>query len=199
MKIVGILLAAGRGKRFDATGERNKLLAQLPDGQPVVVASAMAMLGALPQVVAVVRDGDDEVAVLLRGLGCTVTPCLDAGLGMAASLVHGLRHSPPGADGWVIGLGDMPFVHADTITSLCAAIAEGATIAAPFYGGRRGNPVAFHKTHLAELMALQGDRGARELLEAQRVTEVSVDDPGIFPDIDTVADLGRMDQTAPRF
>lgn len=192
MKIVGILLAAGRGQRFDASGERNKLLAKLADGQPVLAASAEAMLGALPEVLAVVRDGDDEVAALLRSMGCKVTACLDAGLGMAASLVHGLRHSAADCDGWIIALADMPFVQATTVTALCAAIEEGATIAAPFYAGRRGNPVAFHKTHLEALLALQGDSGARHLLDAQRVTEVSVDDPGIFPDIDTPADLTAL-------
>ncbi len=120
MNIVGVLLAAGRGQRFDASGERNKLLAPLADGHPVVEASARALLGALPQVVAVVRDGDDELAALLRELGCAVTPCPDAERGMAASLAHGLRHSPAHADAWIIALADMPFVQTATISALCA-------------------------------------------------------------------------------
>ncbi len=189
MQIVGILLAAGSGLRFDPSGARNKLLAPLADGQPVAVAAAKAMLGALPHVTAVVRDGDSELAALLRALGCTVAPCADAGLGMAASLVHGVRHAQARADGWVVALADMPYVRTATITALCAAIEQGATIAAPFHDGRRGNPVAFHRTHLDELLALRGDSGARILLQAHRVSEVGVDDPGIFPDIDTPADL----------
>ena len=191
MNIVGVLLAAGSGRRFDASGARNKLLAPLADGRQVVVASAKNLITALPQVVAVVRDGDEQVAALLRALGCQVVPCPDASMGMAASLAHGLRYSPAGADAWVVALGDMPYVQAATIASLCAAIGEGATIAAPFYDGRRGNPVAFHNTHLNELLALQGDHGARHLLDEHRVTKVQVDDPGIFSDIDTTADLNR--------
>ena len=189
MKIVGILLAAGSGRRFDASGTRNKLLAPLADGQIVVAAAARALLATLPHVIAVVRDREGDVAALLRDLGCHITSCPDAGLGMAASLVHGLRHIPADADAWVIALGDMPYVQAATVTLLCAAIEDGSTIAVPFYNGRRGNPVAFHHTHFDELMALRGDRGARSLLDTHNVTEVRVDDAGIFPDIDTSADL----------
>lgn len=192
MRIVGILLAAGSGRRFDASGARNKLLAPLADGQPVVAAAARAMLGALPHVIAVVRDGDSELAALLGAMGCDIAPCPDAGLGMAASLVHGLRHAAPTADGWVVALGDMPYVQTATITALCSAIEQGAAIAAPFLDGRRGNPVAFDRTHLHELLALRGDSGARLLLQAHPVREVGVDDPGIFPDIDTPADLTRF-------
>lgn len=54
MHPVGILLAAGRGRRFDPSGERNKLLQALPGGEPVVVASAHALLAVLPRVIAVV-------------------------------------------------------------------------------------------------------------------------------------------------
>ncbi len=34
-ELVGLLLAGGRGERFDPNGKRNKLLASLPDGRPV--------------------------------------------------------------------------------------------------------------------------------------------------------------------
>jgi molybdenum cofactor cytidylyltransferase len=55
--------------------------------------------------------------------------------------------------------------------------------------GRRGNPVGFGRVHLAALLALSGDQGARRLLQSCPVTEVAVADPGIFQDIDTPADL----------
>jgi molybdenum cofactor cytidylyltransferase len=55
--------------------------------------------------------------------------------------------------------------------------------------GRRGNPVGFGRVHLAALLALRGDQGARRLLQTCPITEVPVADPGIFHDIDTPADL----------
>jgi molybdenum cofactor cytidylyltransferase len=186
---VGILLAAGRGRRFDATGKRNKLLQQLPGGELVVVASARRLLAALPRVVAVVPPDDGGVGDALRALGCEVTVCPDADTGMAASLVHAVRHSLPQAQGWLVALGDMPFVEPQTMRALSDALAAGAELAAPVLQGRRGNPVAFGARHLQALLALQGDQGARGILKSHPVTEVAVDDPGIFRDIDTGADL----------
>jgi molybdenum cofactor cytidylyltransferase len=118
-----------------------------------------------------------------------VTVCLDADTGMAASLVHALRHSLPTASAWLVALGDMPFVRPQTIRALCGALGGGAGIAVPVMDGRRGNPVAFGALHLPALLALQGDQGARGILKSQPVTEVAVDDPGIFRDIDTSDDL----------
>ncbi len=173
MHVVGILLAAGRGRRFDPSGRSNKLLEYV----------------VLPTVIAVTPSADGGVATALRAAGCIVTACAHAERGMAASLVHGLRHSLPQAQGWIIGLADMPFVAPSTIAALRRALEQGAPIAAPVHDGRRGNPVAFSAVHLAELLALEGDQGARALLKTHAVTEVSVDDAGIFRDIDTVADL----------
>jgi len=189
MNPIGLLLAAGRGQRFDPTGQRNKLLAPLPGGDLVVVASARAMLAVLPRVIAVV-PAEGAVAAALRAAGCEVTLCPDAASGMAASLVHGLRLAQQ-ADGWIIALGDMPFVAPPTIAALRAALADGAGIAAPLHAGRRGNPVAFGAVYLPQLLALRGDQGARALLAAEPVTAVAVDDPGVLHDIDTASDLNK--------
>ena len=188
---VGILLAAGRGRRFDPSGERNKLLQVLPDGELVVAASARALLSVLPRVVAVVPPNDGGVGDALRVLGCEVTACPEADSGMAASLVHAIRRSLPRADAWLVALGDMPFVAPATLRALLDALeaGAGAGIAAPLHGGRRGNPVAFGAVHLPALLALEGEHGARALLKSAPVTQVEVDDPGIFCDIDTPADL----------
>ncbi|MBC7453221.1 MAG: nucleotidyltransferase family protein [Massilia sp.] len=192
MAPVGILLAAGRGRRFDPSGHRNKLLQPLAGGDAVVVASARALLAVVPNVIAVVRADDGGVAQVLRALGCDVTLCVNADDGMAASLVHAVRysvlHSLP-SHGWLIALGDMPHVRVATMQALLDALAGGAVIAAPVTGGRRGNPVAFSAACLPDLLALSGDEGARAILKRHPVTEVAVLDPGIFHDIDQPADL----------
>jgi molybdenum cofactor cytidylyltransferase len=189
---VGILMAAGRGRRFDPAGNRNKLLQTLAQagGDAVVAASARKLLAAVPHVIAVVPPDDGGVAALLASLGCDVTVCADADSGMAASLVHAVRHSLYLAPaGWLVALGDMPHVAPSTLRLLAAALQAGAPIAAPVLGGRRGNPVGFGAIHRDALLALQGDQGARRLLQTCPVTEIAVTDPGIFHDIDTPADL----------
>jgi molybdenum cofactor cytidylyltransferase len=188
MGAVGILLAAGRGKRFDPGGIDNKLLQPLPGGEPVVAASARNMLAALPRVIAVVRPDDAAVAALLGRLGCEVRVCSDADTGMAASLTHAIDYAK-GAPAWVVALGDMPYVLPSTIRALAAAIDAGARIAAPVYRGQRGNPVALSNFHLPLLLALDGDQGARNILKSHPVRDVDVDDAGILRDIDTRADL----------
>jgi len=188
--IVGILLAAGRGSRFDPAGARNKLLQALPDGEPVAAASARALLAAVPRVVAVVRPEDLATASLLREMGCEVVACEDAGSGIAASLVCGVHHAHEAA-GWLIALADMPFVQSATMTALAQQVAQGgaASIAAPMYEGQRGNPVAFGRAHLPALLALQGDQGARSILKNNPVNELAVDDPGVLQEIDTPSDI----------
>ena len=188
--LTGILLAAGRGRRFDPAGVRNKLLQRLPGGEFVVVASARTLLAVLPRVVAVVPPSDGGVADALRALGCTVTVCPDADSGMGLSLAHAIRHAPLDTHGgWLVALGDMPFVADATLQALVRAIVDGAGIAAPLFDGQRGNPVAFGAIHHAALLALDGDQGARRLLTSSPVTTIAVSDPGILRDIDTQGDL----------
>lgn len=189
---VGILLAAGRGRRFDPQGLRNKLLQPLAGPDPVVVVSARTLLAAVSHVVAVVPPGDGGVGETLAALGCDVTVCPDADSGMAASLTHAIRHSlgmAPRPQAWLVALGDMPFVEVSTVRALADALVAGAGIAAPVMDGRRGNPVGFGALHVDALLALSGDEGARRLLRTCPVTEVPVRDPGIFRDIDTPDDL----------
>jgi molybdenum cofactor cytidylyltransferase len=186
--LAGILLAAGRGRRFDPSGARNKLLQRLSDGELVAVASARRLLAVFPRVVAVVPPDDGGVGEALRTLGCEVTVCPDADSGMGLSLAHAIRHSLP-AEGWLVALGDMPFIQESTLQALRRALEEGSGIAVPVFEGRRGNPVAFGAEHRDALLACSGDQGARRLLAAHAVTEVAAGDPGILRDIDTPADL----------
>ncbi|HJV72952.1 MAG TPA: nucleotidyltransferase family protein [Noviherbaspirillum sp.] len=186
--ITGLLLAAGRGTRFDPTGKHNKLLQPLPNGNAVALAAAKNLLASLPSVLAIVRPGADSLALQLHALGCEIAVCPSADEGMAASLVHGLTCASD-AGGWVIALADMPYIQPTTIRMLANALADGAPIAVPTYQGRRGHPVAFGRAHLPELMQLRGDQGARRLLKAFPVIEIATDDPGIVQDIDRAEDL----------
>ena len=187
-RYVGILLAGGRGVRFDPSGTLDKLQQLLPDKRSVAAMAATNLLGVLPQVVAVVRPGAGTLARELGQLGCEVVVCDNAASGMACSLLRGLLHAPDAA-GWVIALADMPFVQPATILALVAALAAGAEIAVPVYQGIRGNPVAFASARLPALLQLTGDEGARSILKKSCVTEVRVLDPGVRQDIDTPGDL----------
>lgn len=186
--VVGILLCAGRGRRFDPSGQQDKLLQVLPSGERVAEASARHLRQACGRVVAVLRPESPALRQVLLDSGCEVLECADADLGMSATLRAGLAHTRE-APAWLIALADMPHVRADSYQALLRGLASGARAVLPLYEGQRGNPVGFSAACLPELMALQGDQGARSLLAGDDVLRVTLDDPGVLRDIDTPADL----------
>jgi molybdenum cofactor cytidylyltransferase len=184
--IVGVLLAAGAGSRFGG----DKLLACLPDGTRVGARAAQVLRSGVDRAHAVVRPGEVVLAGLLEAEGLDVVVFPDAGNGMGASLAFGVAAAPD-ADGWIVALADMPFVHRETVESVAGMLRAGAWIAAPFHRGRRGHPVGFARALFPELIRLGGDYGARVLLErhASRVEVFESEDPGILLDIDRLDDL----------
>jgi molybdenum cofactor cytidylyltransferase len=190
-RIVGVLLAAGRGERFGG----GKLVALLPAGPnagvAVGVAACRSLRAAVDEVIAVVRPGDPSLAASLSREGARVVVAPRADEGMGASLAAGIA-AAEGADGFVVALGDMPWVAPATIRAVVQALRSGASIAAPRYHGRRGHPVGFAAAHRAELVALAGDQRARTIVEANAslVTFVDVDDTGVLADVDVPGDLG---------
>ena len=184
--IAAILLAAGAGTRFG--GE--KLLHPLEDGVAIAAHAARNLLAATPDVIAVVRWGDFPLYDMLEQEGCQVTMFRGAERGMGASLAHGVAQAR-GADGWVVALADMPRIQPATVKSVIDALHQGALIAAPAYKGERGHPVGFGAPLREELLALDGDQGARAVLDRHRdsVRLIECDDPGILIDIDRKSDL----------
>ena len=128
---------------------------------------------------------------LLSEAGATVILCANAGDGMGASLAAAVSASG-NVDGWVIALADMPFIQPATIRAVAAALADGASIAAPVLAdGRRGHPVGFAAGWRDQLCALEGDSGARRLLadNAERLEAIRTADAGCVIDVDLPADL----------
>ena len=143
---------------------------------------------------AIVPTGAASLVSLLEGAGCEVLQSDRCARGMGASLSAAIEASS-GRDGWVVALGDMPAIAPATIAAVADALRRGASLAAPFdAAGRRGHPVGFAAPLRAELLALDGDTGARAILErhSAELLRVAVTDPGIFVDIDTAMDLERM-------
>ena len=185
MRLTGILLAAGRSRRFGA----DKRLAALPNGEPLVLCCARNLRAALDDVLVVLRPGDAVLAEQLAVLDCRVTHNPDAAEGMGASIRHGVGQRP-GSDGWLILPADLPLLRTDTVRQVAAALQDWPAVV-PVCQGRRGHPVGFSARYREGLLGLGGDEGARRLLEAEpeKVRWLAVDDPGICRDVDTPAAL----------
>lgn len=192
--IVGILLAAGASRRFGA----DKLDHCLANGVPVAVQACRNLMAGADEVVAVLRPGNKILAARLRAEGAEIVICADADQGMGHSLACGVNVRPTAA-GWLIALADMPWITPSTIRRIADALRCGAEIAAPSWQGRRGHPVGFAGSLKTELMDLNGDAGAKAVIQAhrRRLQTVECNDPGVIQDIDTPADLPASLQAAP--
>lgn len=189
--ICAILLAGGEGSRFGG----DKLSARLADGRPVALAAAAAVANAAELHIVVTRPGRDELISMLTAHGWTPVITLAAARGKGASLAAGIQASL-GAAGWLIALADMPLLLPATAQAVATALRAGALAAAPYYRGQRGHPVGFSARLAPQLLALDGDTGARAVLQnlGDQLICLDTEDPGVLIDIDQPEDLVRYGQ-----
>jgi molybdenum cofactor cytidylyltransferase len=184
-----MVLAAGLARRMG----RQKLLLDLR-GKPVVRWSVEAMLPHVADLVVVTGGDDDGVRGALQGLAVrfAVNPRPEAGQG--SSIAVGMAALKPWTAAVLIALGDQPRLPEGVIAALLRARAEtGKAIVTPVYRGVQGTPVLFGAEVFAELAALDGDAGARAIVQArpERVARVAIDAPMPL-DVDTPEDYARL-------
>jgi molybdenum cofactor cytidylyltransferase len=141
-------------------------------------------------VVAVVAPGATDLALQLKDENCEVVVCENAAEGMGASLACAARAAGERA-GYLVALADMPFVRRSSIAAVRDALAAGAPLAAPYFRTRRGHPVGISGAFFKDLLLLNGDEGAKNLLAAHpsSLVKVPLGDPGVVRDIDRPEDL----------
>ena len=193
LKVAAIVLAAGRSSRMSP---RNKLL-ELVDGTPVIAHVVdTALRSGADAVIVVTGFEPSRLEEAVRGLNVTIVHNAFYEQGLSATLAIGLEALPSNIDGALILLGDMPKIKSKDLRALIAAFAarDGQGICVPVRHGKRGNPVLWGACYFAEMMALSGDVGAKQLLarHAEKVLEVPVSSDGIFVDVDTTADIERL-------
>jgi len=187
-----VLLAAGQGSRYRAVAgaSEDKLLVRCRgrDGseRAVLEHALLALRANLERVLLVTRPDNGGAMALAEAHGCEVLTLDSAGMG--ESIAAAVRHMADCA-GWLIALGDMPFILPATVGRVLRALEEHPLVV-PSWQGRYGHPVGFGHSHRAALMALGGDRGAKRLLGEEGVYELAVGDRGVLWDVDTPAALG---------
>jgi molybdenum cofactor cytidylyltransferase len=191
LKVGAIVLAAGRSSRM---APRNKLL-ELVDSRPIVAhVAAVALASGADPVIVVTGFEASRIEDALRDLNVTIVRNPDFEGGLSTSLRTGLGALPPGSDGALILLGDMPAVDGSVLGDLTAAFTSRDAICVPVHRGQRGNPVLWGRNHFPEMMELVGDVGAKQLaaIHRDRVTEVTVASNGILSDVDTPSELAHL-------
>ena len=183
MPVAGIILAAGLSRRMG----QSKLL--LPwEGRPILRHVVDAALGSqLAPLVVVTGAHAGDVAAVLQGLSIDLVHNPDYTSGLATSLRAGIRAVPKHASAALVMLGDQPRLTGEVIDRLLDAYRQSAApIVAPFARGRRGNPVLFAHSLFPTLLEIEGDAGARAVVETYHDEVLGVEvDAALFEDIDT--------------
>ena len=193
-RIGALILAAGQSSRFG----RNKLLEPLA-GRPMVrhVAEA-ALTSPLDPVLVVTGNESAKVRATLADLPLGFCDNSNFSAGLSTSLKCGLKQIPPDCDGVMVLLGDMPGVDAALISRLVEAFDPqgAAAIVVPTSQGQRGNPVLWARRFFPAMLELEGDTGARSLLDRYSglVREVEACNDAPLRDIDTVDELAAHRQ-----
>lgn len=185
-----LVLAAGTASRFGG----RKLLADW-NGAPLLHAALAAARAAPVSGITVVTGADAaEVSACVEAFDPAIrrVHAPEFAQGMAESLKAGVAALPAQTTAVFVFLGDMPRVPQGLLQALANAVQSGAPAAAPVFQGRRGNPVVLARSVFADIAKLEGDTGARQILQAlgPRVALVDSPDDGILFDVDRPADLG---------
>ena len=185
VRVDAIVLAAGRSSRM---GGPNKLLA-LFDGRPLVRRTAeTARASRAGEVVVVTGHQEERVAGALAGVTVRRVHNPDYATGLASSLKSGVLAVANQADGALIMLGDMPAVTAADLDRLIDAFARagGTAIVRATHDGKRGNPVILPKALFPEVLKLEGDTGARHIVESEGNPVIDIEiGAGASVDVDT--------------
>jgi CTP:molybdopterin cytidylyltransferase MocA len=189
--VLGLVLAAGGSTRMG----RPKQLAEL-DGRPLLEHALGALQDAPVDAVAVALGANAAAVRAGVALGRAVPVTVrDWRRGMGHVLASALAAVGGGYRATVVVLGDQPLVGAAAVARLVAAWRAGAgPVVSAAYRGRPGHPKLFDHLLLPELLGLDGDGGARELLAAhpEWLHLVEVGGLGSDADVDEEADLERV-------
>jgi molybdenum cofactor cytidylyltransferase len=192
-RVGAVVLAAGAASRFGA------LKQVLPWGDRPLVAHVVDQALGCPDlsgIVVTLGAGAKDVRRALGERGVLAAPAPDWEQGQSRSVRAGLEALvatfPAGTPGAVLFLlADQPGVTPELLSALVQRHRETlAPVVAPSYRGRRGNPVLFDRTTFPEFGHLEGDIGARPILQAhlEEIAWVDWPTPEVIEDIDTAED-----------
>ncbi len=168
------ILAAGRSSRMHGP---NKLLAEF-DGAPLIRRVAEAVMSSRVDATHIVLGHQrDRIAAALDGLDLTFIDNPDYADGLSTSLKAAERALASQVNGLLVVLGDMPGVTANAIDAMIAAFARsgGQAIIRATDAGKRGNPVLLPRALFAGIERIEGDTGARHLVEGAALPVVDVE------------------------
>jgi molybdenum cofactor cytidylyltransferase len=191
----GIILAAGISKRFG----KPKQLVKFKGKYLIEWVLDAALNSCLDKIILVLGHAHQRI---LDAVGEKAhTPFLQVVInpnfrkGQGSSLQVGFSKTRQTFPSVMFLLGDQPMVTSETIDRLLEAFWQSSKdICVPVYKGKRGTPTLFGRRMYDRFESIQGDMGARKIIQAHpdRILEVELNDPLCFFDIDTEKDIETL-------
>jgi molybdenum cofactor cytidylyltransferase len=191
----GIILAGGSSTRFG----RPKQLLKLKGKYLLEYVLNAALESKLNHVVLVLGHDHQNI---LRALGARAAhERLQVVVnrryleGQSRSLQAGLLKIRQAFPAVMFLLGDQPMLDSKTIDLMLDRFRySGKDICVPVCKGKKGNPTIFNRELYDQLMAIEGDIGARDIIRSnpERVLYIDLDDPLCFFDIDSPKDFENL-------
>ena len=182
--ISAILLAAGQSKRM--VGE-NKLTKKIR-GIPLIKHSVKNILASSVDELIVVLGYQKEIIEKLIDKNEKIKFVFNNNFesGMASSIKTGLNNLSEKTEAFFICLGDMPMINQDVYNQLIRS-RNNKEIIVPTYKGQQGNPILFSKSMKSIIISIEGDIGAKKILEQNKdkILKVKIDDINITKDFNT--------------
>jgi len=182
--ISAILLAAGQSKRMN--GE-NKLIKEI-QGIPLIKLSVKNILASSIDELIIVLGHQKEIVEKLIDKHEKIKFVFnkDFESGMASSIKTGLDNLSEKIEAFFICLGDMPMINQDVYNQLIRS-RNNKEIIVPTYKGQQGNPILFSKSMKSIIISIEGDIGAKKILEQNKdkILKVKIDDINITKDFNT--------------
>ncbi len=185
-EVDGVLLAGGCSCRAGFF----KMTAPV-GGMPLLLWGLESLAAVCSRVIVVAGHGADQVEELVAGMrGVDLVVNRDFAAGMLSSVQAGVRRVRAGR--FFLLPGDMPLVRAAVLRRLLET-AQDAGIVVPACAGRRGHPVLLPAALIPDIIAEPPDSNLGNIIRRGNSVVVEVDDPGVLADLDTPADLERID------
>jgi molybdenum cofactor cytidylyltransferase len=189
VNIGAILLAAGASRRMGAPKQLIRF-----DGHSLLRRAAETAIGsgASPVIVVLGARAEDMLPELADlPIEAVINP--DWALGMSASLrcgIQALLALAPETEAVLVTLCDQPFVTGAHLGALIERFR--APITASLYNSTLGVPAVFARALFPELEALEGDSGARRLIQLHSAETTAFDLPEAAIDLDSPIDLNSF-------
>ena len=189
--VSAVVLAAGGSTRMG----RPKLALPVRGTPMIRLVVQAARASRCREVIVVLGTHAEIYQPLLDGLDAQIVINVDPAEGLGSSIRRGVEAVATDAQGVVILLADQPFVTADVIDRLIeTAVTEGRRIVASAYHRTAGVPAYFQRALFLELLTLEGDQGARSVIERYPKEGVAVPLPeAVATDVDTAEDFSTIE------